>query len=382
MMITPASVFPSSTDRLRAGIPVEPKPGAGIVADIWASKLRSDPGINWLRLLGETAELMSGRSVAGQSPAGVVRSAFSLAGVSEAMSGLINAKFFDGYSSVPDSCDGWVTETKIDNFLPAHALGVFEQTRLEAVDRTPAAHGYFGLIHENWALARYARQLILSETDLLQSPSVDLSMLAARALGVAAARLPLDLIFGLLMRNVVMSYDSKTFFHVDHDNLATGAGSALSDTSLDAAMGAIANQSSPDGTEDGVRIPCGTIGKFLIVSPALLGPARRLARLLLLNGQDNNLVVRPEPRLTLGVLDPQTEELISGSTTSWLLCSPSTIAPSIIIGGLNGPPRPQLRQFDLAGPTFAGQWGIGFDIVYDVGVVALDPRGIYWSDGS
>ncbi len=96
-----------------------------------------------------------------------------------------------------------------------------------------------------------------------------------------------------------------------------------------------------------------------------------------------DLSVRVEPRLTLGVVDPATDTLVGGSSTSWLLASPASIAPSIIVGGLGGVPKPQIRQFDLAGPgEYAGQWGVGFDIVYDLGVVALDPRGLYFATGS
>jgi hypothetical protein len=181
-----------------------------------------------------------------------------------------------------------------------------------------------------------------------------------------------------------MSYDGKPFFCADHGNYATGTASAINGAcnGLDSAIEAIGNQSAPD-PESAIPIPCGTWGKYLITPPSLLAKAKRLARVMLLDKQGDNLEVRQEPRLTLGVVDPQTGDEILGSTTSWLLASPATIVPSVIVGGLNGPPRPQLRRFDLAGPgEYAGQWGVGWDIVSDVGAVLLDPRGIYWSAGA
>ena len=347
---------------------------------MWSDRLRAEPKTNWVDLANIAARVLTGET-APTSPQATIRGGLSMAAVSEAMTNLVNIRFFDGYKSVPDSTDGWATEAGVENFLPAHALGIFEQSRLEQVDRTPAPHGYFGLIAENWALARYAKQLILSETDLLNSPSVDLTMLAADTLGRAAARLPLDLVYGLLLRNPKMSYDGKTFFHSDHGNLATGPTSALGETSLDAAMAAVALQSAPDGETD-IPIPCGTQGHFLVVAPALLGKARRLARWMSLS-DFGDLAVRVEPRLTLGVVDPSNDTLVSGSATPWLLASPASIAPSIIVGGLGGTPKPQIRQFELGGPgEYAGQWGVGFDIVYDLGCVALDPRGLYFSTGA
>ena len=257
MTQTHTTTFPLHTDRVRAGIPVAGSQSARSIAGYWSDRLRQDPKANWADLMGLAVGTQTGTPTAGLSPLGVIRAGGSMAAVQEAMTGLVNARFFDGYKAVRDTTDGWVTESKVNDFLPAHALGVFEQSRLEQVDRTPAPHGYFGLIHENWALARYAKQLILTETDLLNSPSVDLTMLAADTLGRAAARLPLDLIFGLLLRNPKMSYDGKPFFCSDHANYASGPTSALGETSLDAAMAAIALQSAPDGeTEIGIAIGC------------------------------------------------------------------------------------------------------------------------------
>ena len=206
-------------------------------------------------------------------------------------------------------------------------------------------------------------------------------MLAADTLGRAAARLPLDLVYGLLLRNPTMSYDGKPFFHTDHGNLVSGPTSALSETSLDAAMAAVALQSAPDN-ETEIGIPCGTQGRYLVVAPALLGKARRLARWMSLS-DFGDLSVKVEPRLQLGVVDPSNDTIVGGSQTAWLLASPASIAPSIIVGGLGGTPKPVLRQFDLGGPgDYSGMWGKGFDICFDLGVVALDPRGLYFSTGA
>jgi hypothetical protein len=363
---------------LNQGIPVT-GPNR-IAADVFRSLLQSDPGITWPKMLGTYCELV-GKHTADKSDHQVVRAGLSMASVQDAFTGLVNMHFFAGYESVPNSTDGWVTPASLQSFLPAHAVGVFEECRLSRAGRQEADSGYFGMFAENWALARYASQLNIDEQDLVNSPSVDLSMAAARALGRAAACCVGDIIFGLLMRNEPTTRDGLRFFCTDHGNYATGGSSALDETPLDTALAAVASQSSPD-EETSIPIPTFTRGKYLIVSPALLGKARRLCRWMSL-ADGNDLIVRPEPRLTLGVADPSTETIISGSTTSWMLASPSSIGPSVVVGGLDGAPRPQLRQYKLGGPGgFSGQWGVGFDIVLDIGAVALDPRGLYWSDGA
>jgi len=206
-------------------------------------RLRHQPDIRWPALLAEAHKAVAPTRSLPENDEGMVRGALSTPAVSAAMTGLVNARFFAGFSAVPDTTVGWVTSSRVDNFLPATALTLLEQARLVDAGSEPAPHATYGLLHENWAVARYSRQLILAESDLLQSPSVDLSLLAAHTLGQAAARLPIDLVYALLLSNPVMSYDGKQFFHADHGNYATAA---LDTTPLDTAMASLALQTAPD----------------------------------------------------------------------------------------------------------------------------------------
>ena len=80
-----------------------------------------------------------------------------------------------------------------------------------------------------------------------------------------------------------------------------------------------------------------------------------------------------------GVTDPATGTSQSGSTTAWYLVAPVNQAPVIEVGYLRGQGRrPQLRNFVLD----RGQWGIGWDIKMDIGVKAIDFRGIYKANGA
>jgi hypothetical protein len=225
--------------------------------------------------------------------------------------------------------------------------------------------------------------------DLLSSGSVDLTLLSIKEIGRMAARLIPDSVYSLVLQNPVMTADSKQLFSTDHGNYAT-TGSKLFDSSgqyatpLASAMEAVASQTAPD-LEHGIPIVLGLKPWYLIVSPSQFYGARALARLLMLNDNDN-LVVRCEPRLSVGVVDPATAAEVSGYSNGWLLASPAKIAASIIVGGLGETPmkpRPAIRQLELgAGVGMPGEWGQAFDVKMNCGVVAVDWRSLYFATGT
>jgi hypothetical protein len=385
-MSSTVRVHDAAAPDIQRGIPVH-NIVARKVADVWQNKLRYNPGMGWVELLTQSYEITTDRSLAGESPAGVIRAGLSTAAAIDAFSGLVNLEFFSGFEAVPASHADWTTITSAENFLPAFGLSVLQESRLFQAGKGEAPDATFGLFAEHWGLARYSAQINLDEQDLINAGTVSLSMAAVRALGRAAAMVPGDLVYGLLMRNPVTARDGKAFFSTDHDNLASGGSSGLQSggtdnaAALDTAMAAVAAQAVAD-IESGIPIPSFTQPKYLICSPPVYPAARRLARLMVLDdGQD--IVCRAEPRMQLGVADPSTETTIAGSNTSWMLASPASIGPSVLLGGLGGAPRPQLRDYGLSGPGWAsGMFGRGFDCRLDVGACLLDPRGLYWSTGA
>jgi hypothetical protein len=343
-------------------------------------KLRAaDPRIKWPQLFGRATELCRGKNLDGESPEATCRGALSNSNVQGAMLGLVNRTLTEGFTQVPDSTKGWASEVEIHDFLPAAALTAYEGFRLEAAGRGAAAHGFLGVMGQGWMLDRFSRQIVLDEKDLLNA-SVDLSLLAVRELGKACRRLIVDMSWALLLANKPMTYDGKNLFSTDHANYLTGVGSDLA-TALDTGMSLLAAQAAPDIEFPEVPIPVGCQPKYLVVPPASLASAFRLVRLMKQNRGDDMVVV-PEPRIALGTVAAD-DTVVAGKPTGWLLASPSSIAPSLLIGSLEGQGlTPIIRQFDLGGPTYSGQWGWGADVHLDVAVCIVDWRSLVWSDGA
>jgi hypothetical protein len=318
-----------------------------------------------------------------------VRAGLSTPSLLNVFLNVVNVEFFAGYDSVPDTTEGWVTLGNVSNFLPAYALAPYESGRLIPATRgKPALDGHFGLLAEQWRIIRYSRQITLDEVDLLSSGSVDLTLLSIREIGRMSARLIPDSVYSLILRNPAMTADNKNFFSIDHGNYAT-TGSRLGDSSgqyfapLATAMEAVASQTAPD-LEHGIPITLGLRPMYLVAAPSQLYGARALARLLWL-ADESNLIVRCEPRLSVGVVDPATGAEVTGYANGWLLASPAKIAPSIIVGGLGETPtkpKPVIRQLELgAGVGQPGEFGVAFDVKMDCGVVGVDWRSLYLATG-
>jgi hypothetical protein len=91
------------------------------------------------------------------------------------------------------------------------------------------------------------------------------------------------------------------------------------------------------------------------------------------------LIVRGESRLgSAGVVNPDTDEVVTGTNTNWLLASPAELTPGVVLGTVNGKIEPTIRSFRLD----QGQWGIGFDVQLSLAATVLDPKGLYFATGA
>lgn len=304
-----------------------------------------------------------------------VRTAFANAAIADTFDAAIGASLQKGFALAPDTTRGWVREVELPNFRPAEAFTLSHGTRLERLPKgEKAASAEYALTGTNWSLARYARQFVVDEQDWV-SDRLGAILFGVEQLGEAARRVKVDLVFALLLGNPTMP-DDVALFHSTHANYGTGAGSAMGNAGLAAGLAAIAGQVITD--ESGDPIHLGLAGRYLVAPPPIVGPARQAARAIALDdGAD--IEVRAESRLSAtGVVDPATDEGVTGSATNWLLAAPAAALPSIVVGGLNGPPVPRMRRFALEGH---GQWGVGWDINLDIGAAAVDHRGVYFAAG-
>lgn len=314
----------------------------------------------------------------GISDQSMVRTAISNAAIVETFSTVVGNKLAMTAATEPDTTKDWVYESSAPNFLPATFFTPEHGARLERLAKGQTAiHTSLGTKGEPYGIARYAGQFVVDETAMLDGQHVGAVLLAPTMHAAAAARLRADLVYSLLLSNPTLTADNVALFNSSHGNYGTGGGSALSATSLDTGISAIGLQYMVS-EQDSKPVHGNLQARYCIVPPQLVGAGRRAVRNMVL-GDGQDLTVRQDSRLSqIGVVDPRSGTTYSGTATNWLLTAPSGSSPSVVVAGLEGNSRPQFRKFELTN----GQWGMGWDVLCDIGAAVLDYRGLYFSAGA
>jgi len=165
-----------------------------------------------------------------------------------------------------------------------------------------------------------------------------------------------DMVWGMITGNVVMD-DTKALFHADHKNLLTGAGSALGDAGLTAALKAFKFQTSIDGKRK-IRVT----PKYLIVSPDLEVAARKLLYVGVSPTQSS------EVNVWAGSYTLIVEPRLAGNT--WYLAADPNSIDGLYYAYLNGNSGLRSSRND----NFKTD-SIDFMVRGEFGVAAIDYRG-------
>jgi hypothetical protein len=310
--------------------------------------------------------------------AGTLRAAFAGGVAVDAMTAAIGSALVIGAAEAgkADTTRGWCMEANVGSFQTRQLLTISQGTRLEVLPRGGKANmAAVEVAAESWRIHRFAKQLLFDEQDLFDD-SVGALLVAAKQLGDAAARVRPDLVYSLLLSNPTLADDVALFDAATHGNLGTGGGSALAAGSLQTGIAAVGNQHAHD--EKGRPVHLNLRPGVLLVPHELTTTARGLVCNMLL-GDGNDIEVRSESRLgTVPVLDPASEVSYTGTATNWLLACMGSAWPSVVVGYLDGKTIPSVRSTKLK----EGQWGVAWDINLDIGVAAVDHRGLYKSAGA
>lgn len=291
----------------------------------------------------------------------------------------VNSELLAAYQVAEDSTGGgWVRESDVADFRVNDRVRMVNGGALAKLPRGGTAdHADFEDTLEQFKIARYAKQFVIDEQDIVDDNFGGVAGFVPADLGVAARQVRPDLIYTILMGNPAMR-DSTALFHADHGNL-TGS-SALASATL-----ATVRKKMRIQTENGRNL--NIMPKFLIVPPALEDTAEALVKdRTLITGADTTipslntnatkgLVIVSDARLENGLADPTDGSggtTNAGSATTWFM-SAVAAAHTIECAYLRGSGRvPQIRPFVLD----RGQWGLGWDVKMDVGAKALDWRGL------
>jgi hypothetical protein len=306
----------------------------------------------------------------------------------------IYAKLVEGWLLSADSTAGWCEEEDVPNFLAQEeiTLNVDGEPELHGRGET-ASDASISDAHETYRAYRFTRKATVDEMDIIND-RLGAIMKFPERIGRAFRRMRPNLVYSTLMANPALVADGKAVFHADHGNLGSAV---LGSPGLSAALTAIATQRSVNG-HDVLDIQ----GRFLIVPAVLSWTAATLLNSVALakthaNKSDpdympvnpvgpsvikqvigDNLMLVTDDRIgATGCWNPMTKKMVVGSATNWFVTAGPYRGMRVLYRrGTNR--QPAVRSYTLD----RGQWGIGWDMLMDIGCAPMDFRGLYKSTGS
>lgn len=374
---TPSALALRLPDWLRAGLNTEARQRAMEAAHRYSSLSAVDLCREACRLDGQDAPHDRGE---------MIQAAFSGGSLTNIFTSNVNAILLSTYLEAPDTTVGWVREQDLADFKTQERPRMTKGSNLEKLPRgSEASHYSRSDTAETYRIARYAKQFVVDEQDIIDDSLGALQDMPTE-MGMAAARLRPDLVYAILFANAALGADNVALFdHSTHANTDTSA--ALASATLKAGITAIQIQK-----EGAVNL--NLMVTHLIVPATLRFAARELvnsSQILIARGgttdttlergnlnalQGEGLTIVSDPRLDNGVTDPSTGTVYSGDANDWFLVA--ALGHTIEVGYLRGTGRaPQVRPFQLD----RGKWGIGWDVKMDIGAKALDYRPWYRGQG-
>lgn len=329
----------------------------------------SDGAREWMHCsvpeLARECLVAAGRTPITRSHSELVRLALTTSDFPNLLSGAGQRILLDAYRTGQPEIKQLCRQSTARDFRAKTILRLGEMPELLKVnEHGEITHGAAAEAASSYKLATYARIFSITRQALVND---DLGAFAdfARAYGVAAATAEGKILSGLITSNPVM-YDGVALFHADHGNLGTGAGSALSLSSLSAARAAMRLQTGLDG-----KTVLDVQPRFLLVPAALQTTAEQLvAAIYPAQASDVNPFTG---RLTV-VTDPR---LDASSQTAWYLLADPSLAPVIEFSYLEEAPGPQV-DFRTGFEVDGIEWRCRLDF----GGGALDWRGAYKATGA
>jgi hypothetical protein len=197
---------------------------------------------------------------------------------------------------------------------------------------------------------------------MIKNDDVGAVQLIPRKMSRSAARTLLKFVFDFIKSNGAI-YDAKALFHADHHNLGSAA---LSSTTLNAAVQAIAAQTEMDSGEI-----LGLVAKYLLVPNTLAKTAYELTS----KGYGVNNAVMTYLQ-SKGIAPIEVDYWTD--VNDWALCIDPLDGPTIEIGFLDGKEEPELYVADnpSAGSLFTHD-KIDYKIRHIYGGSVQDYRGMY-----
>lgn len=313
----------------------------------------------------------------------IIERSFGTSYLPRVFGAVISVGVVAGYMAYEDSTRGWVSEADWNDFRDNQPIGIKAASALKLHTRgTTAKDVEFSDYGEKYKVNRFCGKFTLDDQDIIDD-IVGANQMMPSQMGVLAASLRPDLVYAVIMTNANLT-DGTALFASGRGNLKTS--NPFSIDGLTAAEAAMAVQVVTD--KSGKTKPMNLRAGWVIVPRTLRASAKTVTKSATVvsgsttpiasnNPHDGEYQMRSDARLDTGVVDPRTDTMVTGSTGKWYLGEASG-QHSLQVGYRRGTGRaPQVRTMRLSQP---GQFGVGWDVLHDIGVGVIEAVGLVRND--
>nr|DAN76749.1 MAG TPA: major capsid protein [Caudoviricetes sp.] len=339
---------------MAAGIPVaEPAPGA--------QELRSHSMVELAREALQREDLKANYADNMEMARAAINSTSTFPAI---MSNLANKSVMNGFNEAETTFQIWAGKGSNRDFKEAARVALSEAGNLELVpEGGQFPQDVFGEASARTKVATYGKIFSLTRQAIINDDLGLFSKIATKY-GSAAKRLVNKMVYAQLTGTVKMQ-DGVALFDNKHGNVA-GTGEALSVKAIAKAITAMRRQKGITGAANLNITP-----KYLVVPPELEVTAYQIVNSTAAVDGVNSGVVNPYKGRFVVVADAELTD-----PDAWYLVADASQHDTIEVTYLNGveTPRLETRQgFDVD--------GIEYKVAFDVGVDAIDFRGLYKNAG-
>ena len=280
------------------------------------------------------------------------------------MSNLANKSVMTGFNEAETTFQIWAGKGSNRDFKEAARVALSEAGNLELVpEGGQFPHDSLGEASARTKVATYGKLFSLTRQAIINDDLGLFSKIATKY-GSAAKRLVNKMVYAQLTGNVKMQ-DNVALFDSKHGNVA-GTGEALSVKAIATAITAMRRQKGITGDATLNITP-----KYLVVPPELEMTAYQIVNSTAAVDGVNSGVINPYKGRFVVVADAELTD-----PDAWYLVADASQHDTIEVTYLNGveTPRLETRQgFDVD--------GIEYKVAFDVGVDAIDFRGVFKNAG-
>ena len=287
------------------------------------------------------------------------------------LANVANKTLRQGYQAAPRTFAAFCRQVSATDFKPINRVQLSDLAALQPINE----HGEFHRTaptdsKQTYSLGTYGEVVCITRKTVINDDLGAFTRIPYQ-LGVAAATLESDTVWGVITGNQVMGEDNAALFVSGHKNLLTGAGSALAVAGLGAARAAMRKQIGPKGTR------LNLVPQFLIAPAALETASLNLIYPQNLAATASTSDVPVWVRSLTPIIEPRLDDLATYGATAWYLaCSPGLVdtIEYCYLEGQDGVYIETRQGFDVDGYEIKAR--------LDFAAAAIDYRGLQRNNGA